>query len=273
MIWVSRTIVSGLLISIALSQNAADAQAITPLGANQSAASGNADRAPTATAASASAWIEKEEFLSARTQLLSEMEAVRRNPKNRTPESKREALNLWRRQNAKRYEALNDQAVRVARSHPLVEIPMVREVTIPANATPELEAFLVEGARLRNEQAGIKNQLRQSPAAAEQALQTWGQQNLGRLDIQQRRAATQSTQNTPKTMRIPAAPAIPQGASAELRAFLVERHTLLRERAAVEEQNAHVTDVARAAAMEQWQQNNAIRFQDLAEKARLLSDQ
>jgi hypothetical protein len=214
-----------------------------------------------------------EDFLNARTRLLGEMEAVRRNPVNRTAASKHQALDEWRQRNAARFETLIEQAVRVAKSRPSAEIPMVREVTIPANASPELEEFLVEKARMYNERTRLENRLGRSSPEAAQAVREWETGNRERFAAQNERARAVAAQTSDKSIPIPLAPAIPRAASPELRAFITERHTLLRERAEALEQVKRLDPAARQQALAAWEQQNSTRFQELSQKARAISNQ
>ena len=77
---------------------------------------------------------------------------------------------------------MQQQATRIAKALPPAAIPLSSTVAIPGNATPELEEFLVERARLYHERAAIQNRLAQSPAEAAAALGEWQQKNHGRIE-------------------------------------------------------------------------------------------
>jgi hypothetical protein len=262
----------GLLNLIASAQESPLPPSRRALPTGEIPARDTAASAPTKGAIGGNAKADLEDFLRTRAELLQEMHTVRKNSGNDTP-SRMRALGKWQKENGARVEAMQREASRLATVVAPVAIPPSFTVTIPGDATAEMEGFLVERARLFNERAALENR-GGSPAKTAQDVQEWHEKNVGRFAMQNQRARVlaEQSQSRPNPFPVPAMPQIPRDATAELRALLMERHTLLRERAEMEKQNSRLAPAAQAEAVARWQKEASARFQGLAEKARAISD-
>jgi len=158
----------------------------------------------------------------------------------------------------------------------------MNQANIPANASGALKDFLTMQASLANARAQIHNQLLQAlPSGAsqdqisqmrQQEEQIFQQQHAGDLQFQGKRGQTLAAESGLKPLPVPGPAVIPPNASRQLQAYLTARNTLMS--AWVQLWNQYVTadPAIRQAALQQWQQQNAGRLEQLRAQARDLSN-
>jgi len=146
---------------------------------------------------------------------------------------------------------------------------MPRQINIPPNASPEMKEFLQNQQTIQNKMEQLRSQ--NNGAVNPQLLAQFRRDNadmfkrqdeLRQIIVQQ--GAKEPPQEVPPMQ-------IPPYASPQLRALLMARDQLMRDR--IEFMNQHRTDApaAREAAMLQWQQQNAPRFQQVQQLAQALT--
>ena len=216
---------------------------------------------------------DQETFFAERQRVHDELRAVRERHRNAPAAMREQALQQWREENKARLAALREQAVRLAQIKPTAEPFLVETVQLPPNATQELEDFLVERADLHNERVLLLNQLRDASAEAKaQALASWHEQNRVRLQAQQARLAARARQSTNRPETTPPAPIIPDGASPNLRSFLIQRHAFALERRNEEDRIRNLPAAEQRLARRQWHARHAQQIATLAEMARTVSN-
>ncbi len=167
--------------------------------------------------------------------------------------------------------------IRVYSSAVLEPIRQVQRVIVPYGAPAAIQAFAEMQATLANARAQIHNQLLESlPAGAsqqqivameQQEQEIFHQQYAGDLQLQSERATALAAELESQPIRIPGPPAIPPGATPQVQAFLTSRNALAKEMAQLWNQYIDSTPAARQSAMDQWQQQNAGRLQQLSQLA------
>ena len=185
-----------------------------------------------------------------------------------------QALQTWRQQHEAQLNSLNQQLQTWSASQPQRAMPIIQEISVPENATPEMVEFLTNRAQLANSRAQLHNQaLTAGNAVANQTTnQQWRQQNAALLQRQQQLAQVIAQQQAQTPMKLPpATPNIPANASPQLKAFLTARNQLMREEIQMRNQYATADPATRQAAMRQWRQQNAAQFQQLQQQARALA--
>jgi len=193
----------------------------------------------------------------------------------------RQQLQAWQQQNAGAFQALQQMAQSLAATSALQPAPANHQANIPPNASPTLRDFLTTRAALANARAQIHNQLlaalpsgatqEQIQAMRQQAQQMFRQQCAGDLQLQAQRVQILGAASASQPVPVPGPAVIPPNASPQLRAFLTARNTLATERAQLWNQYLNAAPAARQAAIEQWRQQNAARFQQLSQLAKDLS--
>ena len=187
----------------------------------------------------------------------------------------------WRTKNASRLEAQQERAKDMAAESAVESVPVVASPKIPANASPTLKNFLVTQTVLLNARAQIHNQLLQampSDVTEEQIAQMqqkedqlFQQQHGEELQAQTQRAQilTQESRGTP--LPVPGPTPIPPNATPQLAAFLTLSDQLMREEMQLHNQYLTATSTVRDAALEQWRQQNAARFEQMQTLAQSMS--
>ena len=191
-------------------------------------------------------------------------------------------LDAWRQQNAGRFQAQQQLAQTLATASALQPMPVAARVDIPANASSTLTDFLTTLATLATARGQIHNQLLQAmPAGAtqeqvnamqQQEMQIFRQLHTGDLQLQQQRAQILDAESGSRPMPVPGPPVIPTNATPQLRAYLTARNALASDWTRVWNQNVTADPASRQAAIQQWQQQNAGRFEQLREKIQDLSN-
>ena len=180
-------------------------------------------------------------------------------------------LDAWRQQNAAAIQAQQKLAISLAAATPPQPIPYITDVTLPEGATQEMTDFLTTRADLANRFAQWHNQQIQGSSSAADTMAAFQQQNAAELQAQQQRAQVLAAQSAAQPMPVPAPLVIPPGSTPQLKAFLTLRDQLMRDEIALRNANLSSTPAVRAAALQQWHQQNAARFQQLQQLAQNLS--
>jgi hypothetical protein len=191
-------------------------------------------------------------------------------------------LDVWLQQNAMQLQAQQQLAQILALESALQPMPVITSVDIPANASSTLQDFLMGQASLANAGAQIYNQLLQAMPSAvteqdidsmeQQKVQLFQQQYAGDLQLQAQRAQILAAESASQPIPVPEPPVIPPDAPPQLQAYLTARNALATERAQLWNQYAAADPAVRQAAMQQWQQQNAGRLEQLSEMAQELSN-
>jgi hypothetical protein len=161
--------------------------------------------------------------------------------------------------------AQQQRAQQIATALSVQPIPIISEVVIPEGASKEMADFLTTQADLSNRAAQLHNQ--QTPNADA----VFQQQNAAALQAQQQRAQVMAAQSASVTLPMPPPLQIPPNATPQMAAFLTARDQLMRDQIQLQNQYATATPSAKQAAMQQWQQANAARTQQLQQLAQTLS--
>jgi hypothetical protein len=189
-----------------------------------------------------------------------------------------QALAAWHQQHAADFAAVNQKLQAWSASQPAHAMPMIREVTVPDDATPEMQEFLTNRAQLMNSLAQLHNQALKSgtfqgnPAAGSSSIiSQWHQQNAALLQRQQQLSQTLSTQSAWRKRPVPSPTPVPSNASPQLKAFLTARNELMRGEIQTRNQYATADAATRQTALQQWRQQNAAKFQKLQQLAQTLT--
>jgi len=147
-------------------------------------------------------------------------------------------------------------------------MPLMPGANLPANATPEMKEFLENRTTLMQKMAELRQA---NPSDAQGVMQQFREQNKTLLDRQQQLAQIISQQQAKNPLPEPPPLQIPPNASPQMKAYLTARDQLMRDQIAF--MNQHRTDdpAARQAAMQQWRQQNAVRFQQLQQQSQTLA--
>jgi hypothetical protein len=147
---------------------------------------------------------------------------------------------------------------------------MPRQTNIPPNASPEMKEFLQNQQTLQEKFAQLRSQ-NTNCTPYPQLYAEFQQQNADLLKRQRELGQIIAQQRAKEPLQEPPPLQIPPNASPQLRAYLTARDQLMRDRIAF--MNQHRTDdpATRQAAMQQWQQQNATRFQQLQQLAQAMA--
>jgi len=176
-----------------------------------------------------------------------------------------EQMKAWRAQNADRLAAQQQRAQDLAAASAAKPLSIVSEIAVPDNASPELTSFLATQADLYNRFAQLHNQQTPRPASV------FMQQNAAELQAYAQQAQTVAAQAASSPIPDPGPPVIPSDATPQMQAYLTQRRQLLREEIALRNQYLSAEPAVRNAAIAQWRQQNASRFQQMQEQAQNLT--
>ena len=190
-------------------------------------------------------------------------------------------LQAWREKNAARLAAQQQRAQDLAATAALQPQPVVDQPNIPPGASPTLKDFLTTQAVLAKARAQIHNQLLDSlpeevsDAQLDQMQQSeatlFRQQHAADLQLQQQRAQALAEESARQPMPVPPPLVIPPGTSQQLTAFLTAKDQLMRDQISFSNQYTSATPQVRSAALQQWREQNAGRFQQVQALAQGLS--
>lgn len=143
---------------------------------------------------------------------------------------------------------------------------------LPANATPEMKEFMENRTTLMEKMAELRQQNPSANGAPDpKILAQFREQNKALFDRQQQLAQVIGRQQAKNPLPEPPPLQIPPDATPEMKTYLTARDQLMRDQVAF--MNQHRTDEppARQAAMQQWRQQNAARFQQLQQEAQAMA--
>ena len=148
-------------------------------------------------------------------------------------------------------------------------LPFMPGAGIPANASPELKEFLQNRQTLMQKMAELRQQ---NPNANPQDLQArFRQENAALFQRQQELAQKMGQNNSNNVLAAPPSLQIPANASPQMKDYLTARDQLMRDQVAFMNQHRSDAPAARQAAMQQWRQQNAARFQQIQQLVQALS--
>jgi hypothetical protein len=182
-------------------------------------------------------------------------------------------MQAWQQQNAASIAALQQTAQAMSASQATQPMPYVTNVVIPPGASQTLKDFLTERADLENARAEIYNDQLQStgtvdPVAVDAQFQ---KENAAALQEQVQRAQVLAQESASQPQPVPPPLVIPPNATPQMAAFLTARDQLMRDEVALYNQYTTASAAVREAAMNQWMQENASRYQQLQTLAQNLS--
>ena len=213
-----------------------------------------------------------EDLAAARLQLMQEMNAAQDAVKGDGFTARLKAMTEWYGKNAARVAAVGRAAEHVAATLPALEAKIITAVQIPNDASPDLEEFLVERARMHNEGIRIRQRLDADPAQAAAILEKWRADEAASAEKQRLHTAAVHAQMADWVPDVPLHPQIPLDASPALTEFLTDRHAILRERTEAQRQAEKTAPGTKEKAAAQWDAANKARLDRLAEKAALLPE-
>jgi hypothetical protein len=144
--------------------------------------------------------------------------------------------------------------------------------SVPANASPEMKEFLQNRATLMQKMAELRQQNPGTNGAPDpKFFAQFQQENAALLQRQKELSQIIGQQQAQNPLPEPPPLQIPPNASPQLKTYLTDRDQLMRDQIAF--MNQHRTDepTARQAAMQQWRQQNAPRFQQLQQEAQAVA--
>lgn len=190
-------------------------------------------------------------------------------------------IQTWQQNNAARLQAQQQRARQLADDSALEPMPLSPGPNIPPNASPTLRDFLTTRSELAGNNAKIHNQLLNAlpQEVTEDQIEEMrknealliSRQNEGTLQLQARRAQQLAEETARQQVPLPPPLVIPPGSTPQTQAFLTLRDQLLREQIQLHNQNTKATSSVGEAALRQWQERNAARFQQLQQLAISLS--
>jgi len=143
---------------------------------------------------------------------------------------------------------------------------------LPANASPEMKEFMANRATLMQKMAQLRQQNPSTNGVPDPKIfAQFQQENATLLQRQKELSQVISEQQAKNPIPTPPPLQIPSNATPQAAAYLTARDQLMRDQIAF--MNQHRTDdpAARQAAMQQWRQQNAPRFQQLQQDAQALA--
>jgi hypothetical protein len=199
---------------------------------------------------------------------------------NPTPQQ----IQAWQMQNEAGLSAQQQRAISLGMDSALQPLPIqaaTSQPIMPSNASQTMKDFLAGQTALGNARAQIHNQLLdalpQDVTDAEitqmegQETQLFMQQHAADLQLQAQRAQTLAQESAATPIPTPPPFQLPPGCSAQMAAYLTLRDQLARDQTQMLNQQVNATPAARNAAVQQWLQQNASRFQQLQTLAQTLS--
>ena len=153
--------------------------------------------------------------------------------------------------------------------HADVEGDVAHSVTTGSNTgtvSPEMKEFSENRAVLNAKMTELRNQGALTP----QAIAEFQKQNADLLKRQRDLAKIIAEQNAKNPISTPAPLQIPANASPQMKTFLTEQDQLMRDQIAFMNLHRQEDPTVRQAAVLQWRQQNASRFQQLQKDSQAL---
>jgi len=173
-------------------------------------------------------------------------------------------LSYWQGERSARQQVNRLAGQGFNRPHPM----MPPGLSSPAITTPEMKEFAQNRQTLMQKMADLRRQNPGTNGALDPKLfAQFREQNKTLLDRQLQLSRIIAQQQAQPPLPEPPPRQMPSSASPQLRAYLTTRDQLMRDEIAF--LNQHRTDdpATRQAAMQQWRQQNAARFQQLQQQA------
>lgn len=185
-----------------------------------------------------------------------------------------EEIQTWYQQHATELTAQQQRAQMIAAALPRHYLICVRPIYFPAGASQTVKDFLVAKSNLSNLRAQIYNQQLQSTGEVNdsQVEATFCTQNAGAVMQQVDRAQSLTREFTNRQNTMPPPLSLPANASPDLIAFLRLRDQVLRERIKIIKQHAADSSEVSSAALQQWDQQNRTRLQQMQQQAQVLAN-
>ena len=235
-----------------------------PEVARSDPASSSSSPAPAVTIP-ANATPEMTEFLQNRTILAAKMAQINSGDP--------QALTQFQQQNAALLQRQTQLTQTIAQQQASNTLPTPPALQIPPNAFPQLQAFLTAQDLLKRDEITFMNQhLNDTPATQLAAIQQWHQQTASRRLQLQQLAQAAFPSSSSNAMPVPPPLQMPPNASPSLQAFLLAQDQFKRDQIAFMNQHMNDDPATQAAAIQQWQQQNAARFQQIQQMAQALSN-
>ena len=184
----------------------------------------------------------------------------------------------WQQQNAAAFAAQQQRAQIIGMVSDLRSADLMQQPPVPPNASQTVRDYLAAQVTLNNARAQIHNQLIQSVAGQsltsdqltqlqQQEMQLFQQQYGQQLQLQAQRAQTLADESVQTLLPVPGPTILPPNATPQLAAYLALRDQLMQEQVQLRNQYLATDPEVRDAAMVQWRQQNATRFQQLQQLA------
>ena len=207
-------------------------------------------------------------FLSSQQGLVQQMEALI------TQGATFDQIQSWEQLNAGLIQTQQQRAFALTAAAPVEPLAYITVIDVPDNATQEMSDFLVTQVDLFNRFVQLHNQRLQagvlSPATSDEIV-SFQQQNGAEIQVQQQRVQVVTAQSALQPLPVPPTLSIPAGSTPQMQAFLTLRDQLMREQIQLHNQSITASAADSSAALQQWQQLNASRFQRLQALAQNLS--
>ena len=139
-------------------------------------------------------------------------------------------IDTWRQQNAPAISSCSQSAQNLS-ANTSTTISFPAEISVPAGASPDLLNLLNTQAYLASAAATLHLQLQSTQGSSQQEAQLFHQQYAAELNSVTQSAIALSNQNVQNPLAVPDGPVIPPNASVQLKAFLILRYHLMKERA------------------------------------------
>jgi hypothetical protein len=165
-----------------------------------------------------------------RTQLGTEVRLLIEGAAGKSLEERAQLFKSWREASKERLEVLAADITAANEQRRTPTRPLISKVEIPEGANAEVEDFLVEKAKLHNEEVlHVDAPFPRTSEAWQDRLNAWESTNRARIEQQQRLGQIVAQQSEPPALRIQDAPNIPRHASPELKSYLMLRYELNRD--------------------------------------------
>ena len=164
----------------------------------------------------------------------------------------------------------SEQTNNPASSNGVAALAGSQPCSFPADASSEMKEFLQNRAILIQKSAELRRSNPNGPPDA-QKLAQYERDNAALFQRQKELSQILSQQQATSLPTTPAPLQMPLNASPQLQAYLTARDQLMRDQIAFI--NLHRTDdpATRQAAMREWREQNATRFQQLQQEAQALT--
>ena len=152
------------------------------------------------------------------------------------PEARRLAMEAFHRKNLGLTEDLRVKAAALAQATPTHEIPMIRSIPIPDDASPAMEELLVLRAQMANQRAAVLNATRgATPEQAALAMRESEKKNQALSESLRQQSLVVAAEARLKPVPVPPPVRIPAGATPELRNAVLQHYARMKQ--SIEKEN------------------------------------